>query len=339
VTSAVCWDPDPWAVGIICIVVTACVAWLGIDIYVNRRGHRWGATLFGGILFGWIVEYVNTHDIVTTHHIYCYPDSWINLHTGVPFWVPVGWGGIIYAATWTSQQLRLPWWGRPIASAFLAASIDFSLDPVARLLGFWSWQKFDVNFVDVPYDNFVGWYMIVLIYSLSSAWVLGTFRRKRWDFGPTPTADQKRASALFEWLAPILCALVATGIFLLFEHVLSGSDSYSKDDGHIAAILFIAATLLGIGVTVVFGREPAPAGNAGVNWPVIVVPVLIHLTCYGLFLWFSFRLTPKAESLLVAAIPLQLLAGAFVFTAHWRRRLLVQAAAQAKTPLGNFPPL
>jgi hypothetical protein len=63
------------------------------------------------------------------------------------------------------------------------------------------------------------------------------------------------------------------------------------------------------------------------------VPIIIHLACYGLYLWFSFRLTPKDESLLVAAIPLQLLAGSFVFTTHWRRRLLLQAAAKAQTPL------
>jgi len=327
--------PDRLPLAIICVVVTGCVAWLAWDIWRSRRGHRWAATLVGGIIFGWIVEFVNTHDVVTTHHIYCYPDSPINLGTGVPYWVPVGWGGIIYAANWTAQRLRLHPCARPFAAAFLTASIDFSLDPVSKLLRFWTWECFPVNFVGVPYDNFVGWYLIVYVYSLSAAWVLGA-TKKHWNLQglqSAPTLQQKRTSVVIEWLAPFACAAVATVLFLGFEWALSRNQSYSGDDGRIAATIFMLATAVGIGVTVFLAKKPAAAKNEAPNWPVIVVPALIHLTCYGLFLAFLFEKNPPPEPLLVASIPIQLLAGLFVFSAHWRRRRLLHAAYQAKARL------
>jgi Cu/Ag efflux pump CusA len=51
-----------------------------------------------------------------------------------------------------------------------------------------------------------------------------------------------------------------------------------------------------------------------VNWVVLVVPVVMHLTSYALYFELARWQEPTA---LVAAIPLQLLAGVFVFAQPW----------------------
>jgi uncharacterized membrane protein len=305
---------------IISLVVTVCVGWLFVDA-LRARGHRWAATMIGGIIFGEIVEWLNTHDVpfIQGNHIYCYPDLPINWF-GVPFWVPVGWGGIIYAATWTAQRLRLPpLLARPVAAAFLAASIDFSLDPVARLTGFWRWECFRVSFCGVPYDNFIGWYLIVFIYSATAAWLL-RITKPRWDVQAERFSREWRWSVFIQWAAPLLCALVATVVLVAFKWALAFAHVTSdpSNDGSGAAKIFMVATTVGALVTLVLAGKPVADVDPPVNWPVIVVPAVMHVTCYALLLRFA---DWSQEPMLVAAIPIQLLAGLFVFATPWRRQL------------------
>ena len=83
---------------------------------------------------------------------------------GVPLWVSVGWGTIIYASLCTSERLGFSFWLVPLADGLLAASVDLALDPIAQALGYWSWT-FDhtglTSMFGVPLDNFLGWLMIV----------------------------------------------------------------------------------------------------------------------------------------------------------------------------------
>jgi hypothetical protein len=318
--------PDGRAVTIICLVVTACVLWLAWDIRKANRGQRWVATMLGGMIFGWAVEFINTHDLVSKQHIYCYPSP----HTyadlfglqipvdvgGVPYWVFVGWGGIIYAATWTAQRLHLHPWARPFAAAFLAASIDFSLDPVSALMRFWSWDGIPVSFDGVPYDNFIGWYLIVFVYSATAAWLLRIWKGR----GP-----------LYEWLGAVLCAGAALLVFVAAEFVVAKVKGDPKgDDGHVTAMIFMATTIFGIIVTVFIARTKPfveKEKDPPLNLPVMWVPALIHVTCYCIYFFFSFLHDPTQMPMLVAAIPIQFLAGLFIFVTPWRRQLVAKAAS------------
>ena len=300
-------------------VSIAAFAWLLVDA-IRNRGRRWAATLVGGALFGFVVEWLNTH--TGTGHIYCYPPIPILNPLGVPFWVALGWGSLIYAATWTAQRLRLPPVGQALAAALLAASVDFSLDPVAELFGFWTWECYDVSFCKVPYDNFIGWYLIVFIYALTTPWVLGRFRSS-WYAPPGQPAP--RWGVAIEWLAPLACALVATLALVAVKALLGSFTSLGSDNGKTAAAIFIGLTILGGFVTFYLGRATVNVPNPPVNWPVIVVPAVIHVTCYLLFLSTGFTLSPFAwvgwtqQPMLIASIPIQLIGGLFVFTTPWRR--------------------
>jgi uncharacterized membrane protein len=331
--------PSPWALAVIYVVVVGCVLWLAIDAAIEKRGSRWFATMAGGIIFGEIVEWMNTHYVpfLDTHqgcpHSYCYPDlgPWLDWF-GVPFWIPVGWGGIIYAATWTAGRLQIPWWARSIVSSFLVVTIDFSLDPIANLMNFWTWQYPAVSFIGVPYDNFIGWYLIVLIYSLSSAFVLRRYD-EHWNFaaGSKLTAAETRKSILVQCAAAIGSALVATVALIAVEALLTHlAYSSGASDGHTAAIIFMVAVAVGALVTlfVVRGTGDPPDPDQTMNWPALLVPVVIHLACYGLYLGFG----EWREPMLIAAIPIQLLAGVFVFAQPWLRQLPTANVATGVSP-------
>jgi uncharacterized membrane protein len=206
-----------------------------------------------------------------------------------------------------------------MSASFLAVSIDFSLDPIARLLRFWTWQQYPVSFDGVPYDNFTGWYLIVLVYAIATSIVLGRTRGS-WNLsGAAFTAPWWR-SGLIQWGWVLACVLLATGMIFVVGWIM-GQLGYSPglDGGATAAEIFLACTAVGAFVTVLLVRRralvPSPAVSTPpvVSWPVLLVPVIIHLTC--LLLYFVFA--KWQEPVLVAAIPIQLLAGVFVFAQPW----------------------
>jgi hypothetical protein len=317
-----CSAPEMGPTVVIQLVVVASVAVLAFDAIKQKRGQRWLATIAGGTVFGFIVEWLNTRDPSTS--IYCYPTGsekpWylVNLWD-VPVWVPLGWGGIIYASTWTAQRLRLPFWARPCAAAFLAVNIDFSLDPIANAVGFWRWKYFTVNFGGVPYDNFAAWYLIVLIYSFSVAYCLYWTKKARW-WSPTRRTPK---DLWYQWLIPLVGAVLAGLAFYAVKVVLPELvPAYSCDSGSMAGKIFLGATMAAALITWLASRSPIDEEPA-VNLPVIAVPVAIHVTCLGIFLAYvpwEGTAFGGGQSMLLAAIPIQLIAGALVFASPWLRR-------------------
>lgn len=323
-TCIVCAAPSsPWPTLFLAAVAFVTFGWLVVDAYLHRatRGWHWVAVPVAGAIFGFIVEWLNTQ--TGSGHLYCYePFPVINL-LGVPLWVAAGWGSVIYASMWTAQLLKLPQVGQAIAAAFLAVSVDFSLDPVAELFGFWKWECFDVNFFKVPFDNYCGWYLIVFVFALVTPRVLN---RNAGLSPATPGHPPTTGSPLAQWGVVIACALVSVAVLVLAKALLGSFTQFGGDNGKTAATVFIVLTLVGSFVTFWLGRArvnlPLPPP---VNWPVMIVPAVIHLACYLLFLTTGFTFSPfqfvgwTVQSALVASIPIQLIGGLFVFTTPWRR--------------------
>jgi uncharacterized membrane protein len=85
----------------------------------------------------------------------------------IPLWVGLGWGVIIWTAMRSGDRFNLPWYLQPALDALLALSIDITLDPIAQELGWWHWTRAG-GFFGIPYDNFIGWLLIVGSYSFST---------------------------------------------------------------------------------------------------------------------------------------------------------------------------
>lgn len=137
--------------------------------HARRRGPGYPGELFGGLLFGLVLEYVNVTFITGYHY-----GNWIIMFGPIPLGVAVGWAIIMYAAMLTSDRLGLPAWAAPFADTLLAINIDLSMDAVAIRLGLWIWEwpqgvdRWAAQWFGVPYANFFGWLLVVLLYSACS---------------------------------------------------------------------------------------------------------------------------------------------------------------------------
>jgi hypothetical protein len=99
---------------------------------------------------------------------YTYPSgAFLIMVADVPLWVILGWASIIHASRRTATALGFGPWLGPLAAGLLAATIDFALDPLANALGYWTWhitgstKHAPLTMFGVPFDNFLGWMMIV----------------------------------------------------------------------------------------------------------------------------------------------------------------------------------
>jgi hypothetical protein len=171
-----------------------------------RGGGHWLSTLLVAMGFGFSIEMF----FVTVYSGYSYGDFLIDLTIGghnVPLWVAVGWGTIIYTAMKATDRMGLPWFQKPAMDALLAVSLDITLDPIAEALGWWYWTR-EGQFFGVPFDNFIGWLMIVGLYSF--------YTRAGWEL----TKSKPKVQVLMPLAALVASALSVAGFQIVLEKAL-----------------------------------------------------------------------------------------------------------------------
>jgi uncharacterized membrane protein len=250
--------------------ISIAIAFWLLFVNAKREGARWLWTLLWGIVFGYIVETVNVHQ-TSPPPLYEYPDCLVDGHTvcvtKVAAWVPIGWGEILYMATWTSQRLRIKRWAKPVAAAFLAVNFDLTLDPVAQATGLWCWFPTDnnkVNLFNVPFDNFLAWFFFVTIY----ASCVRIFLRKA-----TPKDGALRKPWVDFWMAG-LATLMALGGFMLVKMLSGHLSVYSHDDGTLAGKIFIGVAV-GASLFTWF-HALGSRRDRSVNWAPLAIPAYFH---------------------------------------------------------------
>ncbi|MFX1283097.1 MAG: carotenoid biosynthesis protein [Promethearchaeota archaeon] len=158
--------------------LSAFLLFLGVLFYLwfMRKDHKSIAQIVSGSLFGVTLEFMN----VQVMHTYTYsPEFLIQLGSppdNIPICIGLCWGLIIYACMNVSNKVvNIPEWSRSVLDGFLALTIDLSMDTIAIRLdgGFWSWIDIPMepfptlnSFFGVNYGNFVGWFFVVLIFSV-----------------------------------------------------------------------------------------------------------------------------------------------------------------------------
>ena len=269
----------------------------------RRQRHRLLSTLVWGAVFGFIIEALV---VGGQNPSYTYATDKFLSVLNVPIWVGLGWGMVAYGSIWTSDHLTFglvrrasarsarsvpgtsapltangPRWLlyvlRPICAGFFAVSIDILLDPVAHLMGFWTWkcdcellaqgpcpvpcppdppgQHHMLRFYDVPFDNFVGWFAITLTYAASSyAVAAGSLALRRWARRKARLSGTKEkpfgarvALALTEpWVTFLIVLPVVAGLFVafyqfVFRNLASWFYAGSTDDKEMCLFLFLFA--------------------------------------------------------------------------------------------------
>lgn len=212
------------------------VAFASIGLAFWRYGIDVVALALGAMIYSYAAEVAFVHG-----HAYEYSRAffWI-LPGGVPAWVPVGWGTMVFAASFVANQTGLVWWTRPFGAALLALLLDIALDPLAVALGFWRWTPGD-SFYGVTWNNFTGWLIIVSSYSL-----VVEIMYRRWLKKPRPV----QRVALLEFLIPFGAMLPAFALCIVVHLILEyvpkklGFDSATLRGATFAACLAVVVVMV-----------------------------------------------------------------------------------------------
>lgn len=130
--------------------------------------------LFSITFFALILEYLS----IKTYDAYQYSPDFIfqfgNKPDNIPVVIAFAWAIIIGTSMKISDISNVRNNTKPFLDTLLALTIDLSMDVIAIRIdsGFWNWKIGVSNsitfesFIGVRYGNFIGWYFIVLIYSI-----------------------------------------------------------------------------------------------------------------------------------------------------------------------------
>lgn len=141
--------------------------------HARKRGAAALSYLFGGLIFGLLLEYF---EVLTGS--YTYGHFWVMFGRApldVPLWVGCGWAVIMYTARLFSDAVRLPLVAAAAFDTLLALNIDLSIDVPAYRLHMWHWDwngsglnPLTAQWFGIPYGNFIGWITVVFCYSAFS---------------------------------------------------------------------------------------------------------------------------------------------------------------------------
>lgn len=249
----------------------------------RRRGSLYVGQLLGVLAFGLLLEYVD----VTFIAGYYYGRALIMLGP-IPLGIGIGWSIIIYAVMLTTDRLGLPAWSAPFADALLALNIDLSMDAIAIRMGMWVWgwppeyDRWTADWFGVPFGNFFGWLVVVLLYS-------GWARTFRWLTPRLPRASL---------LSPILSVMLSEA--LLYLILVSTTRSKANYLALMLIVIGIALPMSLAGLRVRRAQE-IPSAMA------IAVPAYFHI--YFLTMFFvgpminrPLALVPISFSMLVLGL-------------------------------------
>lgn len=261
--------------------------------HARSQGKQWMSTYACGVLFGTAIELIIVSRAGASYEYGEFLVMVPGPHgKNVPLWVGVGWGAILYAASWTAQRLQLPRLLRPLAAGVLAVNIDLSLDPIAHHLGYWKWLSAPaVSFYGVPFDNFLGWFAIVASYSF---FVREGFRL----FPPT-----KNASYL--WVPP-LAALLAIGVMMGVKTI--ADFLYELPGGQTLTFVVV----FGVSTAIAWGYAMRSQRSLPFSWQILAVPVAMH-TVLWVLLFATDTYQPPLLTSLIVLIPMNLFVGFFAY--------------------------
>ena len=292
---------------------------LWVAFHARKQGIRWLSTLLWGAFFGVVTEMLITASHTNpsdTYYVYGEFVLRYNFFTSdnfrqVPIWIGVGWGCIVYAATWTAQRLELPRWMRPWAAGVLAVNIDFPLDPVANHFHFWKWYNVEArSYYDVPFDNYIGWFFIVAAYAAAVPFFFRLYDKVTGN-KERPGAQHYEPAKWGEFFVPPLAAAAAS----LFLYI-ARNQVFRIYKLLPAPTFFHILFLLSVIALVLFAR--AASRDNPVNWSVLLVPIGFHaFSTIALCVDSAANMRlpePKVDPTLLVAAPAHFLFAIFAFS-------------------------
>lgn len=132
----------------------------------NKRWGQKSTLLFFIPLFvyGWVLE----ASAIGIFQRYEYGSGFLVTIFDAPLCIAAGWASITYSGLCIGKTLTNSHYKIALFTALWGLSIDFSMDGLAVLFGYWTWfapEGVTLPYFNVPVSNFVGWFIILSFYS------------------------------------------------------------------------------------------------------------------------------------------------------------------------------
>ncbi len=248
--------------------------------------------------------------------LYSYGRS-LNMIGFVPAAVPIIEVCVLVTGFWFLEKTKVPNWAKPPIIGLFGMLQDFSLDPLAIrqvyssagvTSGRWNWlinPATDVNILRIPVFNFPGW-MLIMLYGAAMILV------GRWWF--KKTRYNKVVGIVYPFLSMITALLLM--ISPLSNFLLWLGPIFAKGqpvEWIMLAFHLLVPTLL----LIFFWRGKNTARYDANDWPIFVVPTLLHLSD------IAFTLIGGFDEILWIVLLASAVQTAFLGYAYWRNRKIV----------------
>jgi uncharacterized membrane protein len=202
------------------------------------------------VAYGYVLERV----AIAAFASHVYGPGWRLAPGGVPLAVAATWAAVITSAMALAARLARPSGPhRAAVAALLGISLDLLMEPVAVARGLWSWTP-PGPWLGVPIGNFVGWSVIVGVYTLGA---------ERFADGRSLLAQALRRAALGVGSVAALVVVGTAWRAVGAERIFAGGLGWVP-----AGLLWAAAawltrrppeTVTGSGLAARLARAPGPA--------------------------------------------------------------------------------
>lgn len=161
--------------------------WILFILAIFDAGKRWGGkktiSFFVPLfVYGWLLEAA----AISIFKRYEYGPHFILMLFDAPLCIAAGWASITYSGMCIGQKISTSPFKIALFTALWGLSIDFSMDGLAVLFGYWTWivpEGVVLPYFKVPVSNFIGWFIILSFYTyFHLLWQNHSIRRRLLGF-------------------------------------------------------------------------------------------------------------------------------------------------------------
>ena len=135
------------------------ISFVVLLIALRDQSLRFYTFVVVGFSIGMIAEWIGVHTGLLFGN-YMYGNNLGPLWYGVPLIIGVNWVMLTIISGSIAERLNVHWFFKAVIGTFLMLLLDLLIEPIAIQSDYWVWSG------DIPFSNFVGWFLIAFVIQL-----------------------------------------------------------------------------------------------------------------------------------------------------------------------------
>lgn len=131
---------------------------------LNNKRSAFLALFFSACIFTYAAEAIGVYT-GSIFGVYHYGATMKLQVLEVPLIIPLNWVMLVLGMTSIFHSLRIRVWMVPFLSALGLVVFDFTMEPVAVILDYWTWKG-----GVIPLQNYLAWFLIAGVVSSATVW-------------------------------------------------------------------------------------------------------------------------------------------------------------------------